>query len=73
MAVSFLSQVNQSGNEWQTFSNPGALDLSRYSVPGYGILLAWDPDHTLTPPLNQFPVKRTHRNTLLRLVAPVAL
>ena len=71
MAASFLSQVNQSvNNEWQTFSGPDDLDLSRYIAPGYGILLAWDPDDTLTTALNRFPVKRSHRNTLLRLVVP---
>ena len=26
----FFPKSTQSGNEWQTFSNPGALDLSRY-------------------------------------------
>jgi hypothetical protein len=73
MAASFLSQVNESENNWQTFSSPGGLDLSRYAVPGYGILLAWDPDHALNPALNRFPVKRSHRNTLLRLVLPLSL
>lgn len=73
MAASFLSQANESANNWQTFSSPGDLDLSRYAVPGYGILLAWDPDHALTAALNRFPVKRSHRNTLLRLVVPLAL
>jgi hypothetical protein len=72
MAVSFLSQVNnQQPNTWQTFSGPDGLDLSRYAESGYGILLAWDPDHALNAPLNRFSVKRTHRNTLLRLVVPV--
>jgi hypothetical protein len=73
MAASFLSQANESANNWQTFSSPGDLDLSRYAAPGYGILLAWDPDHALTAALNRFPVKRSHRNTLLRLVVPLTL
>lgn len=72
MAVSFLSQINQdNGNGWQTFTGPDDLDLSRYAAPGYGILLAWDPDHNLVPGLNRFTVKRAHRNTLLRLVVPL--
>ncbi len=73
MAASFLSQVNESANEWQTFSSPGDLDLSRYAAPGYGILLAWDADHSLTAALKRFPAKRSHRNTLLRLVVPLTL
>ena len=73
MAASFLSQANETANEWQTFSSPGGLDLTRYAVPGYGILLAWDPDHSLTESLNHFSVKRSHRNTLLRLVQPLSL
>lgn len=73
MAASFISQVNQSANNWETFSGPDDLDLSRYATPGYGILLAWDPDDSLAVPLNRFSVKRTHRNTLLRLVVPITM
>jgi hypothetical protein len=75
MAASFLTDVNSGvgENEWQAFSGPEKLDLSRFADRGYGILLAWDADHSLTEPLNHFPAKRTHRNTLLRLVVPVAL
>jgi hypothetical protein len=73
MAASFLSQVNQTANNWQTFSGPDDLDLSRYAGPGYGILLAWDADHSVTAALNRFPVNRSHRNTLLRLVVPLTL
>jgi len=73
MAASFLSQANESANNWQTFSSPGDLDLSRYAAPGYGILLAWDADHSLTAALNRFSARRSHRNTLLRLVVPLTL
>jgi hypothetical protein len=73
MAASFLSQMTTPANNWQTFSAPGGLDLGRYAVPGagYGILLAWDPNDTLAAALNRFPVKRSNRNTLLRLVVPL--
>lgn len=71
IAASFLSQGNETANEWQTFGTPGGLDLSRYATPGYEILLAWDPDHSPTEPLNHFSVKRSHRNTMLRLVKPL--
>jgi hypothetical protein len=73
MSASFLSQVsdNANPNEWQSFSGPSELDLSRYAETGYGILLAWDDGHSLTEPLNRFRVNRTHRNTLLRLVVPM--
>jgi hypothetical protein len=73
MAASFISQVNQSAINWETFSGPDDLDLSRYATAGYGILLAWDPDRSLTEALNRFPVNRQHRNTLLRLVVPLTL
>jgi hypothetical protein len=73
MAASFLSQLNETANQWELFASPGTLDLSRYSGPGYGILLAWDPDHSITSALNRFTPKRSHRNTLLRLVTPLTL
>ena len=72
MAVSFVSAMNQSGNEWEDFGAPPALDLTRFARSGYGVLLAWDADHSVTDPLNQFPARRTHRHSLLRLVTPLA-
>jgi hypothetical protein len=75
MIASFLSQanVNEPANNWQTFGGPHTLDLSRYAWSDYGILLAWDSDHSVTAPLNQFTARRSHRNTLLRLVVPLTL
>jgi hypothetical protein len=73
MAASFLSLANDPQNGWNPFGSPGGLDLSRYAARGYGILLAWDPDHAMTAAFNRFPVGRSHRNTLLRLVVPLTL
>lgn len=73
MAASFLAKMNvddSSGgyNNFEVFRN---LDLSRFVGADHAILLAWDPDHSFTAPLNRFTAKRTHRDTLLRLVVPV--
>jgi hypothetical protein len=70
-AASFLSFVNMGGQEtWNNFTGPSNLDLSRYADRNYAILLAWDAGHSPTS-LNQFTAKRTHRDTLYRLVVPV--
>jgi hypothetical protein len=36
-------------------------------------LLAWDANHSLVKPLNQFKPVRTQRNTLLRMTLPVSV
>jgi hypothetical protein len=70
MAVSFLSQMNDQGNAYQNFVSPVGLDLSEQAEQGDTILLAWDADHSLAKPMNQFSPRRLHRDTLLRLVVP---
>lgn len=73
VAASFLSLVNTGGQEtWNNFTGPANLDLSRFANGNYGILLAWDAGYSPTA-LNQFTAKRTHRNTLFRLVVPVKM
>jgi hypothetical protein len=72
MAASFSSQLNDtSGNQY--FISPEGLDLSNLAEQGSTILLAWDSDHLLTKPLNRFTPRRSHRDTLLRLVVPKGL
>jgi hypothetical protein len=80
MAACFLSLANggapgagqavnvNNGNDFTVFQN---LDLSRFAGTDHAILLAWDPGHSPVDPMNRFPVKRIHRDTLLRLVVPV--
>jgi hypothetical protein len=72
-AASFLSYANASRQEtWNNFSGPSNLDLSRFAGEHYAILLAWDAGHSPTA-LNQFTAKRTHRDTLFRLVVPMKM
>jgi hypothetical protein len=69
MAASFCSQLDESqGNQY--FISPDGFDLSKLAEQGNTILLAWDSDHLLAKPLNQFTPRRNHRDTLLRLVVP---
>jgi len=80
-AACFLSFINDTSgpDAWNNFTGPATLDLSRFASEhnnrdrysgGYAILLAWDAGHSPTS-LNQFTPKRSHRDTLFRLVAPV--
>ncbi|HWD20393.1 MAG TPA: hypothetical protein VHB20_14050 [Verrucomicrobiae bacterium] len=69
MAACFISVVG-GGNEGE-YGAPSSLDLTRYARSGYGVLLAWDDNDSLTPHLDQFKTTRTHRRTLLRLVTPL--
>jgi hypothetical protein len=59
---------NGYNNNFTVFEN---LDLTRYAGAEHAILLAWDPGQSLVEGMNRFPIKRLHRDTLLRLVVPV--
>ena len=69
MAASFGSQLNQA-QAGQLLISPPGLDLSSLAEQGNMILLAWDDSHLLTKPLNRFTPRRSHQDTLLRLVVP---
>lgn len=70
MAASFSSQLNEPG-AGQFFIAPRGLDLSRFTEQPTVIVLAWDDGHSFTKPLNHFSPRRSHGDTLLRLVAPL--
>ena len=71
MAASFLGKMNTGGQGWNSFAVFRSLDLSRFVGADNAILLAWDPGHSPAAPLNRFTPRRSHRDTLLRMVAPV--
>ncbi|HEY3853008.1 MAG TPA: hypothetical protein VGO67_01290 [Verrucomicrobiae bacterium] len=72
IAASFIGYINRDNqNNWENFSAPDALDLSRFAEKNYAIFLAWDANHSLTPAMNQFNPMRVRRDTLLRLVEPI--
>jgi hypothetical protein len=73
MAASFIGYIDRINgpDNWDNFSAPASLDLSRFADGNYGILLAWDAGHTLTTAMNRFQPKRQRRDTLLRLVVPL--
>jgi len=63
--------ANMAFNGYNNFAVFQNLDLVRYAGADHAILLAWDPGHSLVDGLNGIPIKRLHRDTLLRLVVPV--
>ena len=71
MAASLIGAIGQSGNDYEDYSPPTALDLTRYARSGYGVLLAWDGEHSVTGRIDQFNARRAHRRTLLRIVEPL--
>lgn len=70
MAASFLGQLGAQPNG-QNFIAPPGLDLSPVVAHGNAVLLAWTPDASPVPPVNQVKSKRTAANTLWRV--PVAI
>jgi hypothetical protein len=71
MVASFSSYIPTQPGQ-RRFVSPTGLDLSPLVERGDAVLLAWDANHSLVKPLNQFKPVRTQRNTLLRLAIPVA-
>ncbi|HWF18511.1 MAG TPA: hypothetical protein VG754_04560, partial [Verrucomicrobiae bacterium] len=66
IAASFISNL-----ENERFITPPGLDLSQVMEHGNAILLAWESDYSPIKPLNQFPTRRGHIDTLWRLAVPV--
>ncbi len=70
MAASFVS-MNNTANNYENFTCPPGFELSHLTERGDAVLLAWLPNFSFTPPLNQFPSSRGAKNTLLRLACEV--
>jgi hypothetical protein len=75
VAVSITSMLNQgpsSHNPYQSgLISPVGLDLGDQLKRDQGVFFAWAEDHSPIPPMNKFTSRRTHRNTLLRVVLPM--
>ncbi len=69
MTASFLGKM--SGGNQEKFISPPGLDLSPALDHGGAVVLAWVADYTPTQPINQFSVRRSNRDTLLRVTVPV--
>jgi hypothetical protein len=65
-AVSFISHLSD-----ERFITPPGLDLSALVDRGSAVLLAWEPDFSPIKPINLFPTRRSHKDTLWRIAAPV--
>src|SRR5262249_17591108 len=65
-AVSFISHLAD-----DRFVTPPGLDLSPLLTQGNAVLLAWEPGFSPIKPINQFSTRRSHKDTMWRVVAPV--
>ena len=66
MVASFLGQQGPQPHA-QNFIAPPGLDLSAVVAHGNAVLLAWSPDTSPVPPVNQVKFKRAAANTLWRI------
>jgi hypothetical protein len=66
MALSFLSS-----GEPENFETTPGLDLSSLPEQGQAVLLAWEPDYSPIKPMNEFPTRRSHKDTLWRVAVPI--
>ena len=70
MASSLLGEISEVHSGMNFPASPG-LDLSAAVKRGGALLLAWSPDMSPVPAINQFKTKRTASNTLWRV--PVSI
>ncbi len=70
MAVSFISALSE--EQMRFIWSPG-LDLSPLLDQGNAVLLAWESDYSPIGPINRFPTRRSHKDTLWRVSVPVAV
>ncbi len=72
MASSFLSQISQDQNGYGSgFVSPPGLDLTQVVERGNAVLMAWSPDYSPVPAINKFSPRRSHKDTLWRIAAPL--
>jgi hypothetical protein len=74
--ASFLAMANTSTdpnqwNQYNRFVTPPGFDLTPLMQRGDAILLAWMPEETIVPTLNQFSPRYSRKDTILRVVAPI--
>ncbi len=72
MAISLLG-VNYPENAMNqnSFVMPPGMDLSPDLDRDEAVLLAWEPGAAPTKPVNQFPTRRSHKDTLWRVIIPL--
>ena len=66
MALSLLS-----AGGFANFETTPGLDLSSLPEQGEAVLLAWETDYSPVKPINQFPTRRSHKDTLWRVAVPI--
>lgn len=69
MATTFLTQLSNP-NDYNNFVAPPGFDLSELVDRGDAVLLAWAADSAPVKGFNQFKPRRSHRDTLWRVVSP---
>lgn len=70
VAASFASYLSMNNGESRDFIYPNGFDLTGLVRRGEIIVLAWMPNESVLPPLNQFDVTHQKKGTLFRLVLP---
>jgi hypothetical protein len=72
-AASFASMLHLGNGDSRDYIWTAGQDLSPLLKRGDALLLAWIPDASLLPPLNQFTPRRSKSGTLLRLIVPARI
>lgn len=70
VAASFASYLSLNNGESRDFIYPNGFDLTGLVRRGEIVVLAWMPNESVLPPLNQFEVTHQKKGTLFRLVVP---
>jgi hypothetical protein len=68
--ISLASDGGDGGGNHRAFVWPAGLDVGSLTERSDLLVLAWAPDSSLIPELNDFSVFRSRRGTLLRLFVP---
>jgi hypothetical protein len=79
LAASFIERSGRWANtvdgrrisNYETFSTLRGFDLSHCINAEQAVFIAWAPGYSLIKPLNRFSARRSHRDTVLRVVAQI--
>jgi hypothetical protein len=71
LAASFIERTGRRVNNYESFTAMHGFDLSHCVNAEQAVLIAWAPGYSLIKPLNRFSARRSHRDTVFRVVTQI--
>jgi hypothetical protein len=71
LAASFIERTGRRMHNYETVTTLRGFDLNHCINAEQAVLIAWAPGYSLIKPLNRFSARRSHRDTVFRVIAQI--